>query len=131
MTTTVTVIGGGIAGLVAAATAAEHGAVVARSTSSVGKTCRRGATAPPPSIRAASVRTAAAAMAAIGWRTVVRRNDSQPAIVMSSKPTSESSPGTLTPRLRAASSAPSAITSLPQKIAVGGRSSPRSARQPS
>ena len=86
--------------------------------------------------RRAGSSTISIAIAAIrrrSWRTVVSRKVSHPAIAMSSKPTTLTSPGTRSPSMRQASSAPSAMTSLPHMRAVGrvarspaSRSSPAS-----
>ena len=54
----------------------------------------------------------------IGWRTVVSGGSVQFMSAESSKPTTETSPGTLLPARRAARIAPSAIGSLAQTIPV-------------
>ena len=58
-------------------------------------------------------------MAKRGWRTVVRDGDPTAAKSMSSKPTTDRSPGTDTPAAAKAWMAPIAISSLAAKTAVG------------
>ena len=76
---------------------------------------------------------ASAAIAAIGIRSVVRPGTVDFAIGMSSKPTTDSSSGTFTPRSRAPRRTPIARTSVEATIAVGRgerRSSAPSAASP-
>ena len=82
------------------------------------------------SIRAISSLAASRAISVNCWRTVVSANASQPAIGISSKPTIETCSGTLICSRRVASRAPNAITSLAQKIAVGGSSELSSSHRP-
>ena len=72
-----------------------------------------------PSMRAVTASTAARPMAKRGWRTVVSAGDPTAAKSMSSKPTTDISPGTDTPASEKAWMAPIAISSLAAKIAVG------------
>ncbi len=78
------------------------------------------------SIRSSSASAPASAMVRVGWCIVVRSNAGHAPIAMSSYPTIHKSSGTATFTARAASSAPNAIRSLLQKIAVGRSGDSRS-----
>ena len=108
---------------------ARSAACVLRRTSSTGTTTRRGGDR-SPSIRRTSSSQAVRATCARSTRTVVSENVGQTAIGMSSKPTTVTSSGTRIPSWCAALSAPNAITSLAQKIAVGGSGLPMIQRDP-
>ncbi|KQY47693.1 hypothetical protein ASD18_10455 [Cellulomonas sp. Root137] len=71
-----------------------------------------------PVISATRAATAAWPMARTGWRTVVRGGSVNAISGESSKPTTDRSPGTVSPRDRAARMAPRAMRSEPQMIAV-------------
>ena len=75
---------------------------------------------------ASSSATVPSPIARIGWATVVSGGSMQRAKRMSSKPTIERSSGTRRPRRLAVSTAPIAISSLKQKIAVGRSRRPSS-----
>ncbi len=78
-------------------------------------------------ISSTRARTAATAIAATGWRTVVSGGSVNAMSGESSYPTTEMSPGTDSPRCRAARIAPSAIRSEPQTSPVTPRSMSRPA----
>ena len=97
--------------------------VLPRCTTVSASNWRSGLTCSPRS-RAQSRRAPSAPLSSSGWRTVLR--PIKAASEMSSKPITESWPGTATPSRSAAASTPIAWVSEAAKIAVGGSGRPSS-----
>ena len=111
-----------------AAPDAGGGAVDSRRTSSVGRTSRRGRS--PASWRSANAKPRRP-ISCSGSRTVERLGAVIAAVWMSSKPATETSPGTVMPSSASRSSAPSASRSLAAQIAVNGAAPASSVSTPS
>jgi hypothetical protein len=73
-----------------------------------------------PATSRSAVRSATPPISCSGWRTVVSGGAQNRASWVSSKPTTLRSSGTRSPRRRAASITPAAVSSLPANTAVGG-----------
>ena len=71
-------------------------------------------------MRSRSITPASSPVSCAGLDTVVSGGTAMAAASMSSNPARASSPGTATPRSRAASSAPRAMRSFAQNTAMGG-----------
>ena len=78
-----------------------------------------------PFSRSISSRAAVSAISLMGWRTVVRGGHRRDAKGVSSKPTTDRSPGMAKPRRCASKSTPAAMSSLLATMALGasGKSS--------
>ena len=88
-------------------------------TSRVSSSMRSGSNRLLPIWRSSTL-TAVRPSSASGWRTVVSAGTATVASTVSSKPTTEQSPGTVSPRAAASCMTPMAMLSLNAKIAVGG-----------